>query len=325
MSILLSTLKNRNRLQNLAFTIGIVGSRKHSATEGQAWADLAPHLTVYGFDADEEACEVSNAWVAQTAIPWVEHHFPLVLSDTAQEKSLYITNLVHCSSLYAPHESYLNRFLGMKEGIQLDCELTVETTTLDDFCEAENIPGIDFLKIDVQGADLDVLRGASRLLERSVLGVMIEVEFTPLYQNQPLFSEIDAFLRSQGFMLMDLIMEDSWCRRPRSISPLQSAQNNGQLLWADALYIRDPLIETHHPISQLPEHILKLVCLMDVLGYPDYALELMAHLTTHYGQGDPESPYNLAADIVAVLSSFPELVEQGLDSLKIIQDISSFL
>lgn len=65
----------------------------------------------------------------------------------------------------------------------------------------------------------------------------------------------------------------------------------------------------------------KLACIADVLDYPDYALELLLHLTTRYGQ-DPQ--YNFAVEIQAILSQFPELVEQGLENLPIAQQIRPF-
>ena len=321
MSIVLSTLKENDRLKDLEFTIGIVGSRQLSPMENQLWQDLAPRLTIYGFDADEGACDAANQSIAIQAKNWTEKHIPLILSKSIDTQTLYITNAIHCSSLYEPNAPYLNRFSGMKQGISLDFEVEVETTTLDYFCETEGIETIDFLKIDVQGADLDVLRGASQLLNTSVLGILIEVEFTPLYKDQPLFADIDIFLRNQGFCLIDLRMEDTWCRRPRNISPIYASDRNGQLLWADALYVRDPLVENAHAIMKKPDHILKLACLVDLLGYPDYALELLHYLTIHYSH---DSSFNLASDILKILSTFPQLVEQGLESLTIVQEIQSF-
>ncbi len=171
----------------------------------------------------------------------------------------------------------------------------------------------------MQGADLDVLQGGEQVLQRSTLGVSIEVEFSPVYQGQPLFSEIDQYLRSHGFVLFDLTMDDPWCRLPRSIAPLWSANRPGQLLWANALYLRDlldeALVEQNRHL-QTPEHLLKLACIADAQDFPDYALELLTHLTLRYGD-DPH--YNFAPNILEVLSQIPELVEQGLDNLAIVQ------
>jgi FkbM family methyltransferase len=55
-------------------------------------------------------------------------------------------------------------------------ELTIETDTLDHYCQAEGIDRVDFLKVDVEGAELSVLSGAARLLgERRVGLLMVEI------------------------------------------------------------------------------------------------------------------------------------------------------
>jgi len=114
-------------------------------------------------------------------------------------------------------------------------------------------------------------------------------------------------------------MDDPWCRLPRSIAPLWSANRPGQLLWANALYLRDllneELAEQNTPLKT-PEHFLKLACIADAQDFPDYALEVLAHVTLEYGE-DPR--YNFAPNIIEVLSQIPELVEQGLENLPIVQ------
>jgi len=56
------------------------------------------------------------------------------------------------------------------------------------------------LKIDVQGGELDVLRGASRVLS-GVDEVLVEVSFQPLYRGQPLAGEVIGYLWERGFTL----------------------------------------------------------------------------------------------------------------------------
>jgi hypothetical protein len=87
---------------------------------------------------------------------------------------------------------------------------------------------------------------------------------------------------------------------------------------ADTLYFRDPIQDKNNPVNQKPENIIKLACIGDIFDYPDYALELLVYLTIEYGD-DPR--YNLAQEIIQCLSRFPELVNQGLDSLPIVASI----
>lgn len=185
-----------------------------------------------------------------------------------------------CSSLYLPNERYLARFQGLPELVNLDFSIGIETTTLDAFCQEENIEEIDFLQIDVQGADLDVLRGAVNVLNKTVSAIQIEVEFSDLYINQPLFSDVDIFLRNQKFSLFDIFL----AHRPRYILKEKSHKHPyGQLLWGDAFYVRDLLSENFAQDVRSPLKLLKLACLADVLGFYDYGLELLVYLTNNYG------------------------------------------
>ena len=53
---------------------------------------------------------------------------------------------------------------------------------------------VDFIKLDTQGSELDILHGAGSLLD-NCSGLQLEVMFSPLYEGQPLFADVDAYLR----------------------------------------------------------------------------------------------------------------------------------
>jgi Methyltransferase FkbM domain len=56
-----------------------------------------------------------------------------------------------------------------------------------------NINNVDAIKLDTQGSELDILRGATHVLPTVSL-IDIEVEFNELYDGQPLFCDVDRFL-----------------------------------------------------------------------------------------------------------------------------------
>lgn len=282
MPVFVPSLKESGQLDQVQITVGIVGSRKMLQCDdygSASWSVLAPNLTIYGFDADTNACDEANADLEIRQINWTEKHIPLALAKSVGESTIYVTKSVDCSSLYPPNESYIKRLNGFRESLQVDLTVEVETTTLNTFCQAERINEIDFLQIDVQGADLDVLEGAAGILKHSILGVQVEVEFSHLYANQPLFTDIDLYLRKDGFVLFDLVTNNYWCRCTRACSPIRSSARAGQLIWADACYFRDPLGEDAKTQIKEPERILKLACIADILGFPDYCLELLEYLT----------------------------------------------
>jgi FkbM family methyltransferase len=321
MPVFLESLKKSGHLDQIHMTLCNIGSRKLGIEDdyaSQGWGIFAPQLTIYGFDADADACDAANADLEARQINWTEKHIPLALSNSVGESTLYVTKHPMCSSLYPPNESYLAHFSELPKLVNLDFTVEIETTTLDQFCQEEGIEEIDFLQIDVQGAELLVLEGASQILDKSVLGIKLEVEFSQLYLNQPLFPDVDIYLRQQGFTLFDL----DKANRVRNHSPLYSTTRPGQLLWGNAIYLRDLTQEDDAKPLKTPERILKLACIADILDFSDYALELLEFLTLEYGN-DPR--FNVADNILESLTQFPELVQKGLESLPVVKNIHHYL
>lgn len=321
MATFLPALKKQGHLERTHMTLCNVGSRKLGNRDdyaSQGWDIFAPHLSIYGFDADADACEAANAELESRQINWKEQHIPLAVAETTGESTLYVTKHPACSSLYPPNESFLARFDNL-EVMELDFTVEIETTTLDQFCLQEEIAAVDFLQIDVQGADLQVLRGADRLVKQSVLAIQIEVEPSHLYVKQPLFADIDTYLRGQGFTLFDL----KFCHCTRNQSPVFSPIHPGQILWGNAFYFYD-LLRDDVVLSRpkTPESLFKLACVADTMNFPDYTLEILKYLTLNYGNA---RDYNFADAIVETLAGFPDLIEQDLKTLAVVNDVQEFI
>ena len=142
---------------------------------------------------------------------------------------------------------------------------TVETVCLDDWCRDTDVSGVDFLELDTQGSELDILQGSEHLLTTSILGLQAEVEFFPLYKDQPLFSDVDNYLRPMGFRLFDL----SRYRLRRAY-----LKTRGQLLWGHAFYLKD----VHQMNARRPWHFLALAAIASYYGFEDYSLEVLTCL-----------------------------------------------
>lgn len=78
----------------------------------------------------------------------------------------------------------------------------VDVETLDDVLLEHDLSGQALLKIDVQGFELEVLRGARDSL-RKFRWIYVELSFVELYVGQPLAHEVIEFLRVQGFVPVD--------------------------------------------------------------------------------------------------------------------------
>ncbi len=315
MTFFLPILKQRGYLEQIHLTLCIVGSRKldefiASDYSQQGWQILAPHLTIYGFDADVEACDRRNQELSQQQISWQEKHIPLAVWDQIGVATLYITKHPGCCSLYPPNEGVVNRFHEYAERHKLMGTLEVETTTLDAYF-TNTTSKIDFLQLDVQGGELNVLRGATRLLEQQVLALEVEVNFIELYQGQPLFSDVDAYLRQREFTLFDI--GQRWYAKRREV-PLSSRQHIGQLIWTDGFYFR---VDQNFRFKT-PEQILKLACIADVLKFYDYALELLGYLTLKYGE---QPNYNFTDCIVYALEQGQQANRSGVDTIPLVAQL----
>jgi hypothetical protein len=158
--------------------------------------------------------------------------------------------------------------------------LAEQHVTLDDYFPPE--AELDFLKVDTDGSDLQVLLGADNLLRRGAfLGIVVEAQFQGWphdYANT--FANIDRYLRARGFALYDFDRH----RYTRAALPglfeydIPAQTLTGQALWGDALYFRD-FADSHYETTWhyrvTRERLLKLVALFDLFGLPDCAAELL--------------------------------------------------
>ncbi|MDA9687878.1 FkbM family methyltransferase, partial [Candidatus Pelagibacter sp.] len=110
----------------------------------------------------------------------------------------------------------------------------VQTKKLDDIIEVQET---DLLKIDTQGSELDILKSFSNNI-KDTLVIESEVEFVEIYKNQPLFSDVNNFLKEKNFILHKIIDIGGRTFKPFTMKN-NPASPMSQLLWADAIFIRD--------------------------------------------------------------------------------------
>jgi FkbM family methyltransferase len=109
-------------------------------------------------------------------------------------------------------------------------KVSVETRTMDSFVAEQAVSTIDILKMDIQGGELLALKGAQSLLEASRIRLLaLEVEFKPLYKDQPLFWDICAFLYRFGYSFFKLY------------DPMYHPRNKNVLCWGDAVFLAPEL------------------------------------------------------------------------------------
>lgn len=162
-----------------------------------------------------------------------ETYLPQATGD-GQKHTLRICHASGLNSLLAPNPAVIRLFHLCPIWSRIFSTVEVETARLDDVPETV---GVDFIKIDIPGAELMAFSNAVERL-RGASVVHTEVSFLPMYIGQPLFADIDIFMRHQGFMFHRFFPIVSRLLRPFLVgNELYSGLN--QSMQADAIYVRD--------------------------------------------------------------------------------------
>jgi FkbM family methyltransferase len=184
--------------------------------------------SVIGFEPNQEECDKLNATYGGT-----HRFYPYFIGD-GKPATFYETNWAPTGSLYEPNFQVMEKFQNLAELTRVVATHSVNTIRLDDIA---GIGDIDFIKIDVQGSELSVFQNAASVLSDVVL-IQTEVEFIEQYVGQPMFADVDIFLRQNGFQFHTF---DYFGRR--AFKPLIFNDNAStglrQDIWADAIYVRD--------------------------------------------------------------------------------------
>jgi FkbM family methyltransferase len=227
-----------------------------------AYSPLAKvvNCEVIGFEPVARECEKLVAM----NIPG-RTYLPYFVGDGTVRK-FYECNASMTSSLFEPNTPLLDKFQQLEIYTRVVNVSEVETRRLDDIPETI---GTDFLKLDVQGGEVLVLTGAEARL-KDVLVIHTEVEFVPLYKDQPLFADIDSFLRSRGFAFHKLHGTAGRTFKPLLLSDQPSASLS-QTLWGDAVYVRDFMTFD----TLVPEALLKIATICHE-NYKSYDLVTVA-------------------------------------------------
>lgn len=219
-----------------AFDVGARGGAKH---------DLGPLASGINYVLFEPEKEAYDRLVADhDHKTW--RSVRCVNTALAAENGSFPLNLYRqrgCSSRFTA-DAGLGEIFSRGDYYIHDGVVNVPARKLDDLVEEGQVPSPDFMKIDVQGMELEVFSGASVALSRSIVGIRAEVSFFAIYPGQPLFAEIDLYLRQFGFVPMRWLESHEWRRRTRAKFPKIAEDllpsSRGQMMHADVLYLIHP-------------------------------------------------------------------------------------
>jgi FkbM family methyltransferase len=151
---------------------------------------------------------------------------PFALWSTSKDLLLNLCRQPSASSIFKPNKEFLDKF---PNADRFDIQKTaqIRTKKLDEVFNGN----ADFLKIDTQGAELEIIKGSVQHLIRTI-GLEVEVQFHKIYSDEPLFHDVASYLETHKFDFIDFIHLKRWGR--------YKLDNRGQLIFADALFLRSP-------------------------------------------------------------------------------------
>ena len=212
-----------------------VGARGGIASR---WGRFTSLLEATAFEPDAAECDRLNREAG--SLPYPIHYLPVALwRESAAEIPFHVTNWPVASSVRRPNAEFLSSFPEAERLFGVSRVERVAVTTLDEVAHRDRVVA-DYLKVDVEGAALDVLIGAEDTLGETLV-LEVEAELNPVFEGEALFPAVDSHLRERGWVLHGL-RRTSWRRGARLDSSASGL--GGQPASVDALYCNDALIAT---------------------------------------------------------------------------------
>lgn len=260
-------------------TIVDVGARWGFNAE---WAPFGDRLRVFCFEPDEAECRRLNE-----SAPEGIRYLPYALGRARGEATFYENRVGASSGIYRTNMDYFSRLLNRDNGVVIR-ERTASLTTLTEALAEFGVEEVDFIKLDVEGAEVDVLAGGEKFLrDGRLIGLLSEIRFQQEINGSPTFSALDQFLVPHGLRLFDL----QFHHQSRYVLPypglsdyrtergerLFAYTEHGQVMDGDALYFRDLLIPANaqHRAHASADQLLKTAAFFEIYSMNDCAAELI--------------------------------------------------
>lgn len=299
----------------------ILDGGAREALNDPRWGVFDPwRVTLYGFEVDPAECETLNRLAREKGLDY--RYFPVGLWSDDATLPFHENRSPGGSSFYVQNTGLTDRWKFHNFEAQFLAKdifhpvRTVEArvTSLKRWAADAGIDEIDFMKLNVQGAELEILKGAGSLLDRTI-GVQAEVSFVESYRDRPMFSDIDSFLRRHGFAFFDLIGHH-YIGRARSPITTRHCPGLyplwGQLIEGHGVYFKDP-IEHEAKGWKLGNFstakVLKLAGFAEIYGNVEYSFELLGWLKERLsGQGEAKGSTDVAHLIEEALAQYRRYV-----------------
>ncbi len=249
-------------LEEMPLVVVDVGARGRLVEPWGSFAERFPKaITIIGFEPDPEECDRLNRTCEANA-----RYLPYALWEDDRTIPVHIAERASTSSVHPPNFTLLRDYQP-KHWQPRQTVKTVEVAAkpLDALLDEATQP--DFIKIDTQGAELQIIRGARTVLREACFGCTLETWTAEVHAGQGLSFEIMAEMHGLGFRLGDLERVALWRRDDERLQA-----DRGELIGMDLLYFRD--LDAFAE-SQPAPRLIKAALIADVWGFRAMALALL--------------------------------------------------
>ena len=243
-----------------------------------SWNGFDAPMRYIAFEPDTEEADRLRAIYTDNAIFSYEVH-ETALDRQTGERDFHLLKHRGLSSCLKP-DLTSECFRHLKPGqAEIEKILKIKTERTDDFFKKLGVMP-DFLKVDTEGTEHDVIEGCEAMLEMSVLGIRSSCNFQPCFIGQKLFSESHDYLMARGYVLLNLDYKGYGYPRLglfRKPDPIENEDfRYGILVAADAVWIRKPeKIAGQFKGAAATIAAMKLSYFCFLNNAPDFAVDLL--------------------------------------------------
>lgn len=258
---LIEQRRNMTEFTLLPIKKAILGAERMVGVDVGSAGGLQPHwrsyegvVDFYLFEPHQESYEKLQTLFSASAHSNLFHILPIGLSEVGGERTLYMLNCPTGSSLYpvnpasefaSPDNSYIYPIR----------EVQIQTRCLGDVLSEQKVANVDIIKLDVQGAELEILRGLGDARRKCLLLAEVEVNISTgvtnnigPYEGGPTWGQIDKMFTAEGMRLLDLSVarayrprggDSDWYQR-QIFDVYENSPSLSARVWeADVVYVRD--------------------------------------------------------------------------------------
>lgn len=219
--------------------------------------NLKPYLSYYGFDADKEECKRIESMPHEDFNSY--KILPYYVGKNEGLIDFHLFRDLGSSSKLKPNQYFRNNYSASHE---ITSSVSVESRTMDSILTENSLELPDFIKLDTQGTELEILKSSPKSLSNCLL-IESEVEIIEMYDGQPLIGEFLTFMDNNGF---DVLYINRVFQNHSSYPGIA----RGRLTFTDILFGKKDLhLEDYHP-----NKIAKYLILLCNYGHLDIAFNI---------------------------------------------------